>query len=813
MKKYVCVHGHFYQPPRENPWFNIIETEESARPYKNWNYRVGAECYAPNSFARILNEDKRIVEMVNNYSYMSFNIGPTLFQWLQEYDPEVYEAILESDKISRERFNGHGGAIAQIYNHMIMPLANKRDKMTQVKWGIEDFTTRFKRYPEGMWLPETAVDLQTLEALAAEDIKFTILAPHQAKGIKLLGSEGWHELKSHEIDTGRAYLCRLPSGNTMNLFFYNGELSHAVGFGTLLNDGKAFAQRLIQAGQNKRTEGRLVHIATDGETFGHHHRFGEMALAYCFDYIEKSSAEVTVYADFLEKFPPEYEVQIHENTSWSCPHGVERWRNDCGCHTGRQSGWHQSWRKPLREAMNWMRDEVNEEFAKEFHDVFKDPWAARDEYIQVILDRSPERGSEFFMRHMKNYAVGEPLARAISLMELQLYLMLIFTSCGWFFDDITEIATIQVLRYGVYSIHIAGGLRKTNLEKNLLFFLEQALSNSAEYANGSDLIRKKVMRESAGSMSMAVQFALQLNYDKNYKEEPMHSYKIMKHESAQLESPHHMIFFGKMTLKNRVFFEVSEISYVIFQKVPYDIEAYATESALITDFKAVSRRLELFNQGKGPPGIEDYLCGKFSHRFYLQDFFKDFQAGISYKKLGSAMEELERNQFDVFIQNYRILFYLMKHSLEIPRPILAGLANVLSRRIAYILESDEINLRQLKKYLSQARKFNVPLYVEEIEYAATDRIYTMMVTFLHENGLNDIMRLKELEVLIRTLAESQLELDIWKVQNLYYKIWNLRMKRHLQQAKSGDEKAQQWIYYIKQIGIHIKMELSEEFES
>jgi alpha-amylase/alpha-mannosidase (GH57 family) len=357
MEKYVCIHGHFYQPPRENPWLEAIELQDSAYPYHDWNERITAECYAPNATSRILNNKEKIVRIVNNYAKISFNFGPTLLGWMEKNDPAVYSAILKADLESQKHFSGHGSALAQPYNHMIMPLANSRDKLTQVLWGIRDFEQRFGRRPEGMWLPETAVDLETLDIMSAQEIRFTILAPHQVRRVKPVNAIKWQDVEEGGIDPRMAYLVNLPSGRRMAVFFYDGSVARAVAFEKLLSSGESFAQRLLGAFSAGASAPQIVHIATDGESYGHHHRFGDMALAYALQSIESSNlARVTNYGEYLEKQPPTHQVEIIENTSWSCCHGVARWRQDCGCHTGPHPEWNQDWRAPLRESLDWLRD-------------------------------------------------------------------------------------------------------------------------------------------------------------------------------------------------------------------------------------------------------------------------------------------------------------------------------------------------------------------------------------------------------------------------------------------------------------------------
>ncbi|UCF58173.1 MAG: DUF3536 domain-containing protein, partial [Deltaproteobacteria bacterium] len=397
-----------------------------------------------NATSRILDEQDRIVQMVNNYSKISFNLGPTLLTWMEKSAPDVYAAILEADQQSQNFFSGHGSALAQAYNHMILPLANSRDKYTQIRWGIRDFEYRFKRQPEGMWLPETAVDLETLDIMAEQGIGFTILAPRQAGRVRAINDGEWKDVTGRKIDTTMPYLLNLPSGRTIVLFFYNGPISRAVAFEKLLRSGKSFAERLLGEFSEKDSRAQIVHIATDGESYGHHHRFGDMALAYALHYIEsKDLAKLTNYGEYLERHPPIHEVEIIENTSWSCAHGIERWRNNCGCHTGKHPEWDQDWRTPLREALDWLQGALKPLYDERARPLLKDPWVARNDYIQVIIDRSSENIESFLSQHAIEGLNGPEEISILKLMELQRHTMLMYTSCGWFFDELSGIETVQ----------------------------------------------------------------------------------------------------------------------------------------------------------------------------------------------------------------------------------------------------------------------------------------------------------------------------------------------------------------------------------
>ena len=479
MTRYLCVHGHFYQPPRENPWTGEIGVEASAAPFRNWNERITEECYRPNAHPVSKAADGTARELPSNYSRMSFNFGPTLFEWLDRRAPDVGQEIRRADRESRDRFSGHGSAIAQGYNHMILPLANARDRRTQVLWGIRDFEHRFGRSPEGMWLPETAVDLATLEALASFGIRFTILAPQQAGRARPLAGGEWQDASGGRIDPRRAYAVNLPSGARIAVFFYDGPASGAIAFGALAEGGEALARRL--AGLAAETPlPQLLNVATDGETYGHHHRHGEVALAEALDLLPASGfARLSNYAEFLSLHPPADEVEVIEDTAWSCTHGLGRWKEDCGCHTGLHPGWIQDWRAPLRESLDALRDALAPVFEEHGSRFFEDPWAARDASIAIFLDRSPEALADLLRRVGRPPAAESP-GDARALLDMQRHAMLMYTSCGWFFDDPSGLETTQILRYAARAIELCPEPGRTAIEADFLGRLEAVRSNDPE---------------------------------------------------------------------------------------------------------------------------------------------------------------------------------------------------------------------------------------------------------------------------------------------------------------------------------------------
>ena len=452
----IVIHGHFYQPPREDPWQNQVAAEPSAAPYHDWNERIEQESYRAVVAARVYAPDGRIAQIVNTLTSISFNFGATLLEWLEREAPETYAAVLEADRASRARHAGHGNAIAMPYHHVILPLASRRDKVTEVRWGIADFRRRFGRDPEGMWLPETAVDPETLDVLAAEGIAFTILAPHQVE---------------HAPPDGSAGRYRTPGGRSIALVVYDGGISHDVAFGPLLKDAAAWAERLLAPGK-RGSERRLVAVATDGETYGHHHKFGEVALAWGLRDLERRrDVRVENFAAFLARHRAEREVKLVAPTSWSCAHGVERWRADCGCRMAPERPTQQRWRAPLREALDWLAGELHARFEREGGALFDDPWAARDAYG---TDRTAD-------------------GRARELLEMERNALRMFTSCGWFFDDIAGIETIQILRYAARAIELAGA-DAPRLEAGVLERLARAQSNDSGEGTGRDVYLNHVKR-------------------------------------------------------------------------------------------------------------------------------------------------------------------------------------------------------------------------------------------------------------------------------------------------------------------------------
>ena len=483
MQRFVCVHGHFYQPPREDPWTRKLPKEKSASPFHDWNERITSECYAPNLSSPLLDSRGKVIGRENNYSWISFDFGPTLLRWLETKHPKVHDGIVEADRQSAERFGGHGSAMAQVYNHMIMPLASPRDRRRQVRWGIADFVRRFGRPPEGMWLSETAVDLDSLEALAENGIRFTILSPDQASAVRNAGDEGWTDVSGGRVNPRRAYFCRLPSGKTIGLFFFDKGLSTNLAFGTAMDSGDALASALAR-GFVDDEELQLVNVATDGETFGHHRRMGHASLTGCISRMESTKqAALTNYGLFLSTVPPRWEARIIEDTSWSCPHGVERWRSNCGCGSEIHPGFNQKWRTPLRNAMDWLAEQISQVYEAEAARVFKDKEVAIDWLATVRVENRKEL-DKYIRENLKDRRAGPRGSELIQMVESA---ELMLASCAWFWEDIARIETRNMLRFSARAIELARDSGGPDLEREFRHRLFGAIPNDRRFKTGEEL--------------------------------------------------------------------------------------------------------------------------------------------------------------------------------------------------------------------------------------------------------------------------------------------------------------------------------------
>lgn len=801
MKRFICIHGHFYQPPRENPWLEAIELQESAYPYHDWNERICAECYAPNSASRILDGEGKIVEIANNYAKISFNFGPTLLSWLQENEPEVYAAILKADQQSQERFSGHGSALAQIYNHLIMPLANPRDKETQILWGLADFESRFKRKPEGMWLSETAVDLETLELLAAHGLRFTLLSPYQARRVREGDEAEWLELEAGAIDPGKAYRIRLPSGRDFTLFFYDGPISRALAFEGLLSKGENLAQRLLSAFPAQEEAPRLVHIATDGESYGHHHRFGDMALAFALRSLEQNpEVQLTNYGEFLDAHPPIAEVEIHENTAWSCSHGVERWNGDCGCCSGGKPGWKQAWRGPLRQSLDWLRDSLAEPYERRAKELFKDPWRAREAYIRVLLDRSPANVDWFLADQGSRALGGEEQVRALKLLELQRHAMLMYTSCGWFFDELSGIETVQVIQYAGRTLQLAEETLGLSLEGEFLDRLEKAPSNLPELENGRTVYERFVKPARVDLAKVGAHYALSSLFEDYGDETRIYSYQVRREDYQKLEAGKTRCAVGRARFTSDITREQATLSFGVLHfgdpNLNGAVRAYEGEEA----YQALKAELSATFERADFPEFIRLLDKHFGNSTYnLISLFKDEQHRVLESILRSSLEEVETFHSTLYEHDAPLIRFLAELKLRIPPPLQDLAQHVLNTRLRQALNRRPLEPEAVHALLEEAKLCKAELDASGLGFALQKAVESIAFDF--SRAPEDISLLKQWNAATGLIQELSFNANLWSAQNLFY-----RLSRSVYPARRAASD-REWVEEFSALGEKLQVRL------
>jgi len=792
--RYVCVHCHFYQPPRENPWLEAVELQESASPYHDWNERVTAECYLPNGAARILDGDSRIAKIVNNYSRISFNFGPTLLSWLEQKAPQAYERVLLADRESQQLFSGHGSAIAQAYNHTILPLSNSCDKQTQIVWGIADFQHHFGRDPEGMWLPETAVDVENLELLAAAGIKFTILSPYQARRMRHRVWEEWQNMDGGRIDPTRAYQCHLPSGRTISLFFYDGPISHAVAFENLLMDGKRFAHRLLSGFNEDRHWPQLVHIATDGETYGHHFRHGDMALAYALEYLERNQlAHITNYGEYLELHPPTEEVEIFEKTSWSCVHGVSRWMQDCGCRSGGGNSWNQQWRRPLRNTLDWLRDDLRSVYEARGARFFVEPWAARDDYIHVVLDRSPNNKDAFLARHAIRPLSPDEQIEALRLLEMQRHLMLMYTSCGWFFDELTGPATLQILQYAARAIQLSEQVTGEKREEAFLQRLQEAWSNVAECGNGRHVYERFIKPCMLDLLGVAAHYAISSIFNEYCGQDSIFCYHALLEKSQLIESGKTKFAAGVVRLTSETTGTWLRVGFGVLHFGDHNLSAGVRpfgDGLWFDDFE--DRAGKAFSGADLPATlrlIDRYFSGS---TYSLKSLFWDERKRIISQLVDSTLRDAEALYRRVYDDHAPLMCFL--HEMQLPLPPILRLTTeyVLAAAVHRALANQATELDSVRSMLETIRRTGFHVDATYLEPALRQRLNALVENWMRNPG--SLGALEQVEDVIALSRVQPFELNLWKSQNAYYE---------LSQAVSGNGKEianEVWLSHFRELG-------------
>ena len=766
MECFACIHCHFYQPPRENPWLETVESQDSARPYHDWNERIARECYLPNGASRILDSERRIGKIVNNYAKISFNFGPTLLSWMEERAPEGYQRILEGDRESQKLFSGHGAALAQAYNHTILPLANARDKRTQILWGLKDFRYRFARDPEGIWLPETAVDTETLEILAAEGIKFTILAPRQARQLRVDQDSPWIDLE-YGADSRHPYACKLPSGRTIGLFFYDGALASAVAFEKLLFSGESLARRLVSRFDPEGDSAQLMHVATDGETYGHHHPHGDMALAFALQYIQENKlARLTNYAEYFALHPPAQEIRIKEKTSWSCAHGVARWESDCGCNAGGGAGWNQKWRRPLREAFDWLRDDLVADYERSAKQLLTDPWLARDEYIDAVLNRSAASVSDFLSRHSLRRLSLEEEVRALRLLELQRHLMLMYTSCGWFFDEPTGTETVQVLQYAARAVQLGQQLFGRDCETEFLKRLELVQSNIFEFGNGRDIYERFVRPAMLDLPGVAAHYAISSFFDGYEESDSIYSYEARLRDVSTFESEGAKLAAGVVEIRSRITHAQLDFNFAVLHAGGHNLRAGVCEAHEEFSNFIKEARLRLSESGVngGLRALDHYFRGEI---YSLKSLFRDERKRIVSQIVDGALADIDKLYADVYEHNVTLIDFLRDLAMPLPPILRVSSEFVLNNEIRRSLSGEKIDCERLQRLIESATQKGIALD-GSVKLALRGRLDRTMNRWSIDPF--EVQTLSELEVVIPILRAVSFEGDLWEAQNTYFEL-------------------------------------------
>ncbi|MEG5046513.1 DUF3536 domain-containing protein [Microcoleus sp. B4-C1] len=820
----VTVHGHFYQPPRENPYLDAIERQASASPAHDWNERIDIECYRPNAFARILNDRGEVAGIVNNYEYMSFNIGPTLMSWLERYDAEVYQRILEADRKSCQRLNGHGNAIAQVYNHIIMPLANERDKYTQIRWGIADFRSRFDRDPEGMWLAETAVDYATLEVLVAEGIRFIVLAPSQAERCRPLigqnheGEHGhnseWHEVGGGQIDPTRPYRCYLkpemrlmadhqlsplsthyfgrqhsqnseaPPANTpyIDIFFYDGPISRDMGFNDVLSSSHHLVGRLGQAVRGDHRPAQLICVATDGETFGHHKHSTEKCLAYAFtEEFPRRGWTVTNFAHYLSQNPSAWEVELKPVTAWSCSHGVDRWQDDCGCGGG--GGWHLKWRRPLRDTLNWLRDRLIPIYEEAGRKLLCDPWKARDEYIEVIRDRSPSNVDSFLQRHQVRPLDAGEQVDALRLLEMQRHTLLMFTSCGWFFEEISRPEGVQILRYAARALELAGEVTGIQLEKDFVAQLALVPSNVEYFQTGAEVYRKLVVTAQISLKQVAAHYAISSLFAKYPREQRVYCYQAQQ-EDFQIQRMGSMtLAVGQLQLTSEITRETEVFVFAALHLGGWDFHCCIQPFGSRRSYTMLKERLfGVMQEASAAHAILEMVRLFGDQSFSLRDLFAEERHRIVQLLSQENLTRLDQLYTQVYRENYGVMMAFHRDELPVPVELQVAAEVALGHRCltaakALEVETEDVEplLAEIEAIATEAGHLRCRLNVPEVKEILEKMVWRSLDRLLQAgSGVEDRSPV-QLEAEIRTIERLiavgdrlSLGLCLDKSQELYF---------------------------------------------
>ncbi|MEM0129731.1 MAG: DUF3536 domain-containing protein [Thermoplasmata archaeon] len=793
-ERYVCVHGHFYQPPRENPWLEFVEVEDSAAPYHDWNDRITAECYGPNARARILDPAGSVRRILSTYSRISFDFGPTLLEWMESARPEVYDAILSADRESQRRYRGHGSAIAQAYNHSILPLASPRDRRTQIRWGVADFVDRFARPPEGIWLPETAVDLGVLEAVAEAGLSFTILAPTQARRVRPIGGGDWQSVEGGRVDPSCAYAVRLPSGRSVAVFFYDGPISHAIAFERLLDSGGAFADRLRGAfvpDPSARPWSQLVHVAVDGETFGHHHRHGEMALADAIHRIETAgNPRWTNYGAYLADNPPAYEVEIVERTSWSCAHGVERWRSNCGCSTGQHPEWNQAWRGPLREAFDALRDRLDPLYEEAARPLVTDPWAARDDYIVLTRHRDRASRDAFLARHATHPLDPVERVRLFQLLEMERHVQRMYTSCGWFFDEVTGIEGRQVLLYAARAAEIATALFGIPAGEDLLRDLERVPSNVAAFGNAAAFFRAQIAPAAVDLRQIVARHAVLSLFQGRPATGSDRTFEIVPRDQTIRAIGTGRLSFGVASITSRITEESSEVTYGAIHLGGLNLVAGARTFRGPEDYQALVTAAERSFAFGDLPGILQVMTQQFDSLPYsLRTLSPDDQRWVVDCLLHDTLFEAEHTLRGIHERSSALIAYLIERRIPVPEVFRSAAGYTLNADLRHEFEREVPDLGRIRALLEEADRWRIPITGSALAFAPRRAVERAVRHWIESPW--DVERLTVAQTMADLVRALPYDVDLERAQSDAFPVL-ARHREELAHRGEADPNASAW---------------------
>jgi alpha-amylase/alpha-mannosidase (GH57 family) len=769
MRRFLCVHGHFYQPPRENPWIEEIEVQDSAEPFHDWNERIAVECYGPNGAARLKGQSGRIVDIVGNYRHISFNFGPTLLAWLERFRPDVYARVLEADARSLAD-RGHGNALAQGYSHAILPLASRRDRLTQIRWGLEDFRRRFSREPEGFWLPETAADAATLGALVQEGIRFTVLSPYQALRVRPPGGE-WQDARGARFDPTRPYRVR-AGGGEIAVFFYDGHIARDLAFGDALSSADALVRRLQGGYDPGRGHDEVLTVALDGETLGHHKKGGDEVLAAALRRMSRTGEPRLVnLGQALELAPAEWEAEVAEGSSWSCAHGIERWRSDCGCQVGAERGWNQAWRGPLLAALEGLRDGLADLYEREAAPLLREPWGARDRYVEVILDPVRRGAEEFVVREAGRPLSWDEEVKALRLLEMQRQSLLMFTSCGWFFAEISGLETVQVLKYAARAAQLARDATGVDLEPSFEAALARAPSNVVRYGDGRRVYEALVKPSVVTLEGLAAHLAIASTSRDTPTEGAVFCFRYrLEGRRSALSGPATMTL-GRMQLESAATRETLDALYCVLHfgaadfrcgVAPYqDATHHAeVEAALFGKLERVSFHRVLRE-------IDRYFPGR---DYALRDLFLDERRRVARALLEGSLRRYEAHYQEIFEDNRRLMEFLREIDSPIPGPLRVAADVTLTGRLLEVMRrarAGEIGLDEAETALGMevrlAQRLGARIFIgpvrRDVEAIVLERIEALA------QGHAPAARAREAAAILALAERLGLTLDLWAAQN------------------------------------------------